>query len=212
MSLLQWIDRIDKVLLVMINHDSDHALLDNVMPALRNPYTWVPLYVFMLWYVLTRRKSDALPFICLSVLTFAITDSVTASVLKPFFERPRPCCDPALQGAVRALADCGGYNSFPSSHAANHFGLATFWFWSLWLMTGKKWRWLWVWAIAICYAQVYVGKHYPSDVVAGGLFGWATGLISAKLFHRWAFPFDKEKDESFPKKEHPGSVLLQNQL
>jgi len=52
-------------------------------------------------------------------------------------------------------------------------------------MTGKKWGWLWIWAIAICYAQVYVGKHYPFDILAGALTGYITGMGMSRLFLFW---------------------------
>jgi membrane-associated phospholipid phosphatase len=212
MQVLQWLDHLDKIIFVLINHDSDHYVLDNLMLILRNPYSWVPLYCFLLWYILKKRKSDAWPFIFLSILTFAITDSVSASVLKPFFERPRPCSDPLFHGMVRNLVDCGGYYSFPSSHAANHFGLATFWYWSIWQMTGKKWKWLWIWALLIGYAQIYVGKHYPFDIAAGAIFGWMIGILSVRVFSRWAFPFGREKQNRYPDKEKAASAFFQNRL
>ncbi|HXB43370.1 MAG TPA: phosphatase PAP2 family protein [Puia sp.] len=187
MSLLGLLDRIDKILFVLIHNDADHSILDQPMLFLRNPYTWIPLYAFMLLYVIKKGENNAWQFILLSILTFSITDIVTSHLLKPFFERLRPCWDPELHRVIRSLVNCGGTYSFPSSHAANHFGLATFWYWSLWLMTDRKWNWLWVWAIVICYAQVYVGKHYPLDVLAGGFFGWMVGATSAKIFHRWAY-------------------------
>lgn len=168
------------------------------MPIVREPLTWVPLYVFLFYYAFraTRRTaqadghagaatSKALAFIVLSVLTFAITDSITAQILKPAFARLRPCHDPEIQPYLRALVDCGGLYSMPSNHAANHFGLAAFWFFSIRKMTGKKWRWLWVWAAIICYAQVYVGKHYPFDVTVGAIFGTLTGLGMSRLFVLW---------------------------
>ena len=200
MSLLQWLDHLDKTLFVLVQHDSDHSVLDGIMPFFRDPLTWIPLYAFMAFYAFRMGKrntnvgpdgrtaeggSKAWAFILLSILTFAITDSVTAQVLKPLFGRLRPCHDPEIQPYLRALVDCGGLYSMPSNHAANHFGLAAFWFFSIKRTTGKKWRWLWLWAAVICYAQVYVGKHYPFDVLAGAVFGTITGLGISRLFVYW---------------------------
>lgn len=207
MSLLKWLDHLDKTLFVLISHDSDHSVLDVVLPFLRDPLTWIPLYAFMVYYAFrvgkkranvegrrltgdgaergAERGSWAWAFILLSVLTFAVTDSVTAQLLKPMFARLRPCHDPEIQPYLRALVDCGGLYSMPSNHAANHFGLAAFWFFSIRQTTGKKWRWLWLWAAIICYAQVYVGKHYPFDILAGALFGTLTGLGMFRLFVYW---------------------------
>lgn len=186
MSLLKWLDHLDKVLFVLIQHDSDHSIMDKVMPVLRDPYTWIPLYIFMLYYAIRKGKSKAWSFILLSVLTVAITDSLTAQILKPLFGRLRPCYDPELSSIIRGLVDCGGLYSMPSNHAANHFGLAAFWYFSIKKMNNKKWSWLWVWAALICYAQVYVGKHYPFDVLVGSVTGFITGLGISRLFTYWA--------------------------
>ena len=71
--------------------------------------------------------------------------------------------------------------SFPSAHTANNFGIAAFWFWSLYKITGKKWKWLWIWVSLIGYAQIYVGRHFPSDVAAGALLGLYIGMFMAKI-------------------------------
>jgi len=180
--MLKWLDQIDKVLVLLIQHDSDQSLMDKVMPVLRDPYTWIPLYVFMLYYAIRKEKNRSWLFIGLSILTFAITDGLTSQILKPMFGRLRPCCDPEMHSLVRSVIDCGGIYSMPSSHAANHFGLAAFWYFSIIATNGRKWKWLWVWATVICYAQVYVGKHYPSDILAGALIGFITGMGMSRLF------------------------------
>lgn len=126
-----------------------------------------------------------IPFLIISGLTFAITDYTSASILKPLFERLRPCYDTSLSGKINILEDCGGQYSMPSSHASNHFGLAILWYWVIRFLTGKKWNWVWLWAAVICYAQVYTGKHFPFDIVAGALLGIITGTCMAKVFEYW---------------------------
>jgi len=186
MSLIQWLDQIDKICFALIHNDSDSSFLDTIIPILRNPYTWLPLYVFMLYYAFkTGGGKKTWVFVGLSAITFAFTDSITSAVLKPLFERPRPCYDPDLQLIMRKLVDCGSIYSMPSSHAAIHFGIAAFWCWSIKSMTGKKWIWLWIWAAAVCYAQVYVGKHYPFDIAAGALLGYVGGTLISKIFIHW---------------------------
>jgi membrane-associated phospholipid phosphatase len=185
MSLLKWLDHIDKVLFVLIQHDADHSLLDKIMPVLRDPQTWIPMYAIILYYSIRKGKNRAWMFIILSLFCFAITDSVCAQLLKPLFGRLRPCDDPDLHGLLKSLVDCGGIYSLPSNHAANHFGLATFWYFAIRTVTGQKWRWLWVWAAFIGYAQVYVGVHYPFDVLAGSIFGYVTGLGMSRIFTYW---------------------------
>jgi len=72
----------------------------------------------------------------------------------------------------------------PSTHATNHFGLATFWFMVIKHTLDQKWFWLWVWAFIVCYAQVYVGVHFPGDVFIGALLGTAIGLLTSNVFVR----------------------------
>lgn len=182
MSLIEILKSLDKIIFILIQNDSDRFFLDNIMVGLRNPITWIPLYLYMLYFITKKKRNGSWLFILFSILTVAIADNVSASLLKPYFARLRPCADPEIYQYVRNLVDCGGLYSFPSSHAANHFGLATFWFWSIFKITGKKWQWLWVWALLIGYAQIYVGKHYPFDIAAGALLGWCIGLIMAKTF------------------------------
>ncbi|WEK34701.1 MAG: phosphatase PAP2 family protein [Candidatus Pseudobacter hemicellulosilyticus] len=184
MPLLQWIENLDRALVVLINNDTDRAWLDPVMTLLRHPYTWIPLYVYMLYLAIRKLEWRAWLFTGCTLLTFAITDSLSAAVMKPFFGRLRPCQDPDLGPLLRDLIDCGGMYGLPSSHAANHFGLAAFWFIAILAITGKKWHWLWIWAAIIGYAQIYVGKHYPSDIVVGGVVGLITGTGAGWLFRR----------------------------
>ena len=191
MSFFEWLDHIDKVLFTLIQHDSDHAVLDIVAPILRDPYTWIPFYVFMLYYSLRYAKGQAWTFIALSLLTFAITDSLTAQIMKPFFGRLRPCHEPDMAQTIRMLVDCGGLYSMPSSHAANHFGLAAFWYFAIRTMGGRKWWGLYVWAAAICYAQIYVGKHYPFDILVGSCTGWLTGYGLSRIF---TYLWDRRSD------------------
>lgn len=205
MTLFKWLDHIDKILVVLIQHDSDGKFLDNIMPLLRNPYTWIPLYLFILYYVIRKGGRKAWAFIALSVLTFAITDSLTTQLLKPLFGRLRPCFDPEIHSMMRSLIDCGGIYSMPSSHAANHFGLAAFWYFSIITMTGHKWKWLWAWAAIICYAQIYVGKHYPTDILIGSLTGYITGMGMSGLFAWW---WNRQESSRIVHNMPPGSVMF----
>lgn len=193
MDMLQSFRELDKGLFMLINHDSDSQLLDPLMMALREPLTWIPLYAFMLWFSISKLRNHAVLFIVSTLLVFAITDMMCAQLIKPFVGRLRPCYDPALDGMVRSLVDCGGHYSFPSNHAANHFALATYWFYAIRHYLDKKWNWLWIWAGAICYAQVYVGKHFPFDVLFGGLLGSSIGFMIYQLSLRWQFTFHMKK-------------------
>ena len=188
MQVIDWLIHIDKKAFVFVQTHLTATWLDGIMLVVRNPYTWIPFYLFVLYWVLRREKTTALKFICCTIVCITITDFTSAHILKPLFERLRPCYDAETAGIVRGIVGCGGQYSFPSSHASNHFGLAAFWFYSIRLLTGQKWRLLWVWALLISFAQVYVGVHFPLDVAGGSILGFITGLALSKLFEYWIKP------------------------
>ncbi|TDH27018.1 phosphatase PAP2 family protein [Segetibacter sp. 3557_3] len=185
MGVIEFLDEADQQLFILIHSKAAFTFLDPLMLFLRKPEAWIPLYVALLAWIVVKKRGMALPFILCSLLTFAVTDFGSASIFKPIFYRPRPCYDENLRMVMRSLLNCGGRFGFPSSHASNHFGLACFWFTTIELLTGRRWFWLWLWAALICYAQIYVGKHYPLDIAAGALFGMITGFTVHLIFGAW---------------------------
>jgi membrane-associated phospholipid phosphatase len=186
LDILGTLHDLDKDLFILIHSQWSSANMDWLFKVLRNALTWIPLYVFILFWILRFHKRYALPFILLTLVTFAITDHTSAAIMKPFFQRLRPCFDPSLDEYIRTVVTCGGKYGMPSTHASNHFGLASFWFFSVLWMGQRKWHWLWIWALLIGYAQVYVGKHYPGDILVGALLGVMVGSLLALIFRRWA--------------------------
>ncbi|HSU49537.1 MAG TPA: phosphatase PAP2 family protein [Segetibacter sp.] len=186
----------DQALFYLINKRLSVPSLDAVMLLLRNQYTWIPVYLFFLLFFFFNCKKYLLPIIALTLVTFAITDFTSASLIKPFIGRLRPCQDPTLPFAINNIAGCGGIFGMPSSHAANHFGLASFWFMVIKKTVNQKWFWLWAWAFIICYAQVYVGVHYPGDVLVGALLGTATGYFFSLVFVRRMVQIDSIKADN----------------
>ena len=153
-----------------INSGLANSWFDWLMPILRNKSTWIPLYVFIAAILLWKFRWKGLLIILLTILTVAATDAVSSLVLKQYFQRLRPC-NSELYDNLRLLIRCSPSFSLPSSHAANHFSMAVFWGITFFkkskiiLLTGL------VWASAISFAQVYVGVHFPSDVLVGALVG-----------------------------------------
>jgi len=139
----------------------------------------------MLLFVLLNFKVKGLWWAVFFISTIALTDMTGTYVFKHGFERLRPCNDPDFFMNVRLLLkQCAGGSSFTSNHAANHFGMATFFFITFRHIIGK-WAWILIfWAAAICYAQVYVGVHYPLDVFVGSLLGLAFGITTGTFFNK----------------------------
>ena len=185
LPLFQELIKADKAVFYAINYAGNIPWLNWLMLGLRNQNTWIPLYLLVLYKIYKGNPKILPPFILASLLTFLITDYASASIIKPWVGRLRPCYDNSLSSTIYVLIDCGGQYGFPSSHAANHFGLATIWYKLIQFLFNKKWRWVWPWATAICYAQIYVGKHFPLDTLAGALLGISAGFLVSKLFEYW---------------------------
>ncbi|TDW96102.1 phosphatase PAP2 family protein [Dinghuibacter silviterrae] len=185
MTFVKWLLHADKQCFSFIQTHLTAAWLDPVMMLIRNPLTWIPLYAFILYWILRNDPKASIRFILLTLIAVGITDYTAASLFKPLFGRVRPCYDPDVMGLLRGLINCGGLYSFPSNHATNHFCMAAFWFGSVRSLKGKRWYWLWAWAALVCFAQVYVGKHFPLDVTVGAIYGMAVGAGAAWVFRQW---------------------------
>lgn len=187
LTLLFWqsINGLDQQLFEKINTDWTNPFFDSVMPFVRNPLNWAPLYLFVLVFVLLNFKKKGAWWILFFISVVALTDMTGNYVFKHGFERLRPCNDPDFFMHVRLLINhCGGGYSFVSNHAANHFAMATFFFISF-RKHLKFWVWLGIaWAALIAYAQVYVGVHYPFDVLCGALLGIIIGAALGFLFNK----------------------------
>ncbi|HEX8278944.1 MAG TPA: phosphatase PAP2 family protein [Segetibacter sp.] len=181
-----WVSNADRALFYLINKKLSFGPLNETMLLLREAFTWIPVYLFFLIFFYANCRKYFFAIVLLTVLTFALTDFISASLLKPLIGRLRPCQDPAIKFEINNIAGCGGIFSMPSSHASNHFGLSTFWFLVIRNTLGKRWFGLWFWAFIIGYAQVYVGVHYPGDIFIGALFGIAVGSWTYYLFKQWA--------------------------
>ncbi len=179
-----WINHYDQALLLKINTVWTNPILDSIYPWYREGNAWVPLYLFLIVFSLLNFKQKAFSWILFIVATLVLTDQLSSSWVKPFFERPRPCRDPFLMSQVRMLLNgCSGGYSFTSSHATNHFGFAVFVYCTLGNLIGK-WKYILLfWASSICYGQIYVGVHYPLDIVCGALLGTFIGWIMSRFYN-----------------------------
>ncbi len=173
----------DRFLFRLINHDGTNPFFDALMPFLRNQFTWAPVYLFLLIFVGINFRSKLGWWLLFFLATFAVTDLLSAQVIKVLIQRPRPCWDPVTAETARMLIPCSNAYSFVSSHAANHFGISMFIFQTM-KQFGKPWAWLvFVWAFIVCYGQIYTGAHFPLDVLGGALLGLLIGKQTAKIFN-----------------------------
>jgi undecaprenyl-diphosphatase len=181
MSLLQQLLHIDYQVMLLINRILVHPILDQVTIFMRESIFHVPLYIFILIYVIQQFGKKGIWWFLGAISLVAFADIISSHFIKDYFDRPRPCRDPFMVHQIRFLAKyCGANGSFTSSHAVNHFAFATYAYFTLGKIT--PWvKYLFIWASVIAYSQVYVGVHFPSDVLVGGFLGMLFGWIAARI-------------------------------
>jgi membrane-associated phospholipid phosphatase len=178
-KILKW----DNVAFEWIHLKGQNTFLDFILPFIRNPYFWGPLYIFIAIFMYQTFGRKGLIWMLFFIITFAISDFVSASIIKPIIHRVRPCNDAFWISQIRHLVPRSHGFSFPSSHATNHFALAVFGIITCRSFFKQVVLFALIWASIIAYAQVYVGVHYPVDVLCGALLGTWAGYITGNYFN-----------------------------
>ncbi len=156
--------------------------LDPIMFTLTQTYFWIPFYIFLIFLVWKAYGKQGWWVILGVLFSILLADQITSSVMKPFFERLRPCHEEFLNGMIHNYGKCGGMYGFASSHAANSFAIATALYFGLSFKFPSV-KWLFLWAVFFSYTRIYLGVHYPGDVIVGGFIGIISGLAGYHLFH-----------------------------
>ena len=182
LSLLDKILHADYWLMLRINKDWTSPWFDNVALFARESYLYVPFYLFLALFMIINFGKKGAWWVVTVLAMAGVNDLLSSHVIKEIFDRPRPCRDPMMAHQIRFIAKyCGMNGSFISSHASNHFAAATFIFQTLKFIS-RKWALVFLWAALISYSQVYVGVHYPSDVLCGAIFGMMIGYGASRFF------------------------------
>jgi len=175
---------LDKDLFSIVNQKYTNSFFDILMPIVREPMVWIPFYLFLVIWSLLNFGKKGLYWILFLGSTAGVTDLISSKIIKPLIGRNRPCNDIELADTIRILVTrCGQNGSFTSSHAANHFGLAMFLFVTLHKIMGHSAYLFFLWAGLISYAQVYVGVHFPFDIIGGAILGCLIGHASGRFFN-----------------------------
>src|ERR1041385_3466513 len=169
---------LDKKLFLFLN--SLHLQwLDPVMFYASGTFFWLPFYALLIFLIIKKYKQKDWVVLLGVTITIVLANEITSTLMKPFFARLRPSHEPSLAGMVHLVKDYfgeglyhGGLYGFASSHAANTFGTALF----VWLVLKpfyKRIGWIFVWATLMTYTRIYLGVHYPGDILVGAIVGLA---------------------------------------
>ncbi len=181
-TLLHW----DHSLFIFLN-GFHTEFLDPVMYFLTQTKPWIPLYIFLsylIWKV--YGKSCWWAFIAIG-LAILFADQFTSTFMKPYFERMRPCYDPDFSDIIHHYGNCSSKYGFASSHAANSFAIATLMYLLLKVHIPQI-KWLFLWAAFFSYTRIYLGVHFPGDILVGAIVGAISGFIA---YHIALFIFEK---------------------
>lgn len=166
---------IDEIIFSFLNQSISNNFFDLIMPFLTNLDNWrIPIVIFV-FYLIFKGGRKGRVVVILIIFIITACDQFSASVLKPVIGRIRPCHD--LEN-VRIIVGCGGKFSFPSSHATNMAGFAM-----IFSLLYHRWAlWFWFLALTIGFTRIYIGVHYPGDVLYGFILGSAISVLIFSVY------------------------------
>ena len=172
----------DQQLLLLLN-GSDSLFWDGLMWIATSTYIWIPVAIILLYIIFKNNTTkEALIIVGLLILLVILSDQISSGFCKPFFARYRPTQDPELMYMIDIVNGYrGGKYGFISSHASYTFAIATFM--ALVLRNSSSIASLFVWAILCTYSRIYLGVHYPGDVLFGIILGISIASALYILYH-----------------------------
>ncbi|MDP4282918.1 MAG: phosphatase PAP2 family protein [Bacteroidota bacterium] len=183
-AILKWLNEIDKKLLLLIN-SHHNPFWDKIMWFASGETSWYPFYFLLLLVLIYQYKKQSWLLIILIIPLMFCTDQLASTVIKPMGIRLRPSHFPGIENLLHYVNNYrGGLYGFISAHACNVSGFLVY----MELTTKQKMRWLplllYPWAFLVCYSRVYLGVHFPGDVIVAIFFGSCAGWLFAFIYKK----------------------------
>ena len=173
--MLEKLDLLDRALFLFFN-GLHSPVWDQIMYWVSGKYSWLPLYILIAGYLVYRFRWKSIIIILLVVVLITMSDWTSVHLFKNVFQRPRPCHNPDISHLVHLVNNhCGGKYGFVSSHAANVFAVVGY---TVPIIRNRYYTiGIILWAILVSYSRIYLGVHYPGDVLGGAVLGVLVGFF-----------------------------------
>ena len=175
--MIEYLEHIDRELFLLLN-GCNSPFMDRVMWFISGKLEWIPFYVLLLYLLIKNYRKQSWIILLSVAALIALSDQISVHFFKDFFERFRPCHNLETQDLVHRVNNkCGGQFGFVSSHASNSFAVSDF----VGLFLRKHMRYalilLLLWAALVSYSRVYLGVHYPGDILGGAILGSSLAVV-----------------------------------
>lgn len=180
--MIEVLEQLDKDIFIYLNN-LHSPFWDAIMVFVSEKLVWIPFYAGLIGYLVWRYRRQSIPMLLMVVIAIGLADFIASGIMKPYFMRLRPCHDPSLSEFINIVEGCGGKFGFISSHAANTFALAVFFN----LILSDRYLIfkivLVAWAVVVTYSRIYLGVHFPADVLLGALLGSVLAFIASLTYN-----------------------------
>lgn len=178
---------LDESLFLILN-SWHHSSVDDLMWWISDFRTWIPLFIYWIYLLYEKNKNSFFSALLMIIMVITLSDQISSRFFKPYFQRLRPSHEQKLSKSIHLLEEKkgqiykGGKYGFVSSHAANVFAVVLF----LYLYIGKLFSIYWFfWAFLVSYSRIYLGVHYPLDIIVGAVLGIIVSYIVFLLFYSY---------------------------
>ena len=179
--MFEYLINLDKELFLLIN-GCHNTFFDLIMTYVSSKFFWIWFYLVLLYFIIRQYKWYSILVLIFVTILITFSDQASVHLFKNTIQRLRPCHNEEIMLVVHTVNGCGGKYGFVSSHAANTFALAFF----ISGLLEKENKWLpltmFLWAVLVGYSRVYLGVHYPGDILGGAIVGIIIGMMVLMVF------------------------------